>query len=275
MRHPQTLGVGRTRPDHTSHSSTHQIGKDVVVPNAILLQLHNLKDRTKGHSSVTPTPTLLEQWWRQLTSTGYLWHALLCPKYTKLYRPYHVTMVMLLASLTDEKEQQRTDSSSVMLCSYEEVTMGICSHQGLVWGVGVGEVCYYSPLGGSWRTCCTLSTKLSLRMVEESDVAGNWLLSWRWSGQSLGHELHADTILISVSEFCVLLPDWFSTQTLIDHSARVEREDWINPSKASLEWWDVAWSKEVIFPWPLCGLLVMEGQKFLMLDSFCMTPGHG
>lgn len=62
-------------------------------------------------------------------------------------------------------------------------------------------------------------------MVEESDVQGIDCYSWRWSGQSLGHELHADTILISVSEFCILLPDWFSTQTSIDHSAHIERED--------------------------------------------------
>lgn len=52
----QTLGVGSTGLDHLSYP-THQIGKDVVVTNAVLLQLHNLKDRKGGDSSVTPTPT--------------------------------------------------------------------------------------------------------------------------------------------------------------------------------------------------------------------------
>lgn len=218
------------------------------------------KTERKGtHQSYPYLPW--RQWWWQLTSNGYLWHALLCPKYTKLYRPYHVTMAMLLASLTDEKEPQRANASSVGLCSYEGVTMGICSHQCLVWGVGVGgDLLLHPPPGGSRRTCCILSTKLSLRMVEESDVARNWLLFMVMEWASLGHELHADTILISVSEFCVLLPDWFSAQTSIDHSACVEREDWIKLSKASLDRWDMAWSREVIFPWPLCGLLVMERQ---------------
>lgn len=196
------------------------------------------KTERKGthQSSVTPTPTLTEQWWQQLTSTGYLWHALLCPKYTKLYRPYHVTMAMLLASLTDEKEPQRANSSSIMLCSYKEVTMGICSHQCLVWEVGFGGgLLLHSPRrkpknllhpvhkaflthgGGIW--CCR----------ELTVIHGDWV------GSHLGMSSMQTPLWFLSLEFCVLLPDWFSTQTLIDHSTRVEREDWINPSKASLD----------------------------------------
>lgn len=145
----------------------------------------------------------------------------------------------------------------------------------LVWGVGVGGGLLLHPPrrkpknllhpvhkaflthgGGIW--CCR----------ELTVIHGDWVSS------HLGMSSTQTPLWFLSLEFCVLLPDWFSTQTLIDHSTRVEREDWINPSKASLDRRDVAWSKEVIFPGHLCGLLVTEGQRFLTLDSFCMAPGH-
>lgn len=49
---------------------THQIGEDVVVPDAILFQLHDLKDKMGGYSSVTQTATVTKA-----VSTGHLQHA--------------------------------------------------------------------------------------------------------------------------------------------------------------------------------------------------------
>lgn len=70
VKQAQTIGVGSTGLDGLS-ASTHQVGKDVVVTNAVLFQLHNLKGTTAGYSSVTLTPTLMRALVTAAESTGH------------------------------------------------------------------------------------------------------------------------------------------------------------------------------------------------------------
>lgn len=98
--------MGSTGLDSLS-CSTHQIGEDVVVPNAVLFQLHNLKDTTGGYSSVTVTAIVTKAVTRAADVHQLLTTCLLCPEHIKPYRPYQAPTVMLLASVRDEEEPCR------------------------------------------------------------------------------------------------------------------------------------------------------------------------
>lgn len=93
------------------------------------------------------------------------------------------------------------------------------------------------------------------------------------SGSSFGHETMQTPSPLSVSEFCVLLCKYCSPQASTDHSA------WALGRKAELPGLTPHWTGGIglnwcsDFPSPLCGLLVIEGQKSLTPDTN-LVPGY-